>query len=47
MGARMIVLYILGLSMKTLRNAIFVGLTDSIAKKMAVMMRRTIEKRRA
>jgi hypothetical protein len=34
----MIAFYIVGRSMKTLRNALFVDLTDSIIGKMAVMM---------
>jgi hypothetical protein len=33
----MIAFYIVGRSMKTLRNALFVDLTDSIVGKMAVM----------
>jgi hypothetical protein len=33
----MIAFYIMGRSMKTLRNALFVELTDSIVGKMAVM----------
>jgi hypothetical protein len=37
MRVRMIALYIVGRSMKTLRNALFVDLTDSIIGKMAVM----------
>jgi hypothetical protein len=37
MRARMIAFYIVGRSMKTLRNALFVDLTDSIIGKMAVM----------
>jgi hypothetical protein len=39
--ARMIAFYIVGLSMKTLRNALFVDSTDSIVEKMVVMMRTT------
>jgi hypothetical protein len=39
----MIAIYIMGLSMKTLRNALFVDLIDSIIEKMMVMMRTTIE----
>jgi hypothetical protein len=35
--ARMIALYIVGRSMKTLRNTLFVDLTDSIVGKMALM----------
>jgi hypothetical protein len=36
--ARMIAFYIMGRSMKTLRNALFVDSTDSIIEKMIVMM---------
>jgi hypothetical protein len=36
--ARMIVFYIVGRSMKTLRNVLFVDLTDSIVGKMVVIM---------
>jgi GTP-dependent phosphoenolpyruvate carboxykinase len=43
MCARMIAFYIMGPSMKTLRNALFVNSTDSIIKKMVVMMRTTTE----
>jgi hypothetical protein len=39
----MIAFYIVGLSMKTSRNALFVDLTDSIVEKMAVMTRTAIE----
>jgi hypothetical protein len=39
----MIAFYIMGLSMKTLRNALFVDTTDSIVEKMMVMMRTTTE----
>jgi hypothetical protein len=39
MCVRMIVFYIMGLSMKTLRNALFVDSTDSIVEKTAVVMR--------
>jgi hypothetical protein len=35
----MIALYIMGLSTKTLRNALFVDSTDSIVEKTAVIMR--------
>jgi hypothetical protein len=35
----MIAFYIMGLSTKTLRNALFVDSTDSILEKMVVMMR--------
>jgi hypothetical protein len=34
----MIAFYIVGLSTKTLRNALFVNSTDSIVEKMVVMM---------
>jgi hypothetical protein len=39
----MIAFYIMDLSMKTLRNALFVDSTDSIIEKMVVMMRTTTE----
>jgi hypothetical protein len=39
MRARMIAFYIVGLSTKTSRNALFVDSTDSIVEKMEVMMR--------
>jgi hypothetical protein len=39
MHARMIAFYIVGLSMKNLRNALFVDSTDSIIEKMVAMMR--------
>jgi hypothetical protein len=39
MCARMIAFYIMGLSTKTFRNALFVDLTDLIVEKMTVMMR--------
>jgi hypothetical protein len=39
----MIALYIVGPSMKTLRNALFVDSIDSIIEKMAVMMRTATE----
>jgi hypothetical protein len=39
----MIAFYIMGLSMKTSRNALFVDSTDSIIEKIAVMTRTTIE----
>jgi hypothetical protein len=45
MRARMIAFYIMGLSTKTLRNALFVDLTDSIIEKMAVMMRTVTEEK--
>jgi hypothetical protein len=41
----MIAFYIMGLSMKTLRNALFVDLTDSIVEKTTVMMRTAIEEK--
>jgi hypothetical protein len=37
----MIAFYIVGLSMKTLRNALFVDSTDSIIEKTVVMIRTT------
>jgi hypothetical protein len=41
----MIAFYIMGLSTKTLRNALFVNSTDSIVEKMAVMTKTaTVEK---
>jgi hypothetical protein len=40
---RIIVFYIVGMSMKTLRNALFIDLTDSIIEKMTVMTRTVIE----
>jgi hypothetical protein len=45
MCARKIAFYIMGLSTKTLRNALFVDSTDSIREKMAVMMRTEIEEK--
>jgi hypothetical protein len=39
MRVRMIAFYIVGMSIKTLRNALFVDSTDSIVEKMLVMMR--------
>jgi hypothetical protein len=39
----MIAFYIVGMSMKTLRNALFVDSTDSIIEKMAMMMRTATE----
>jgi hypothetical protein len=39
----MIAFYIVGLSMKTSRNALFVDSIDSIVEKMSVMMRTVIE----
>jgi hypothetical protein len=41
--ARMIAFYIMDLSMKTSRNALFADSTDSIIEKMAVMMRTLTE----
>jgi hypothetical protein len=43
--ARMIAFYIMGPSMKTLRNALFVDSTDSIIEKTGVMMRTGIEEK--
>jgi hypothetical protein len=45
MCARMIAFYIVGLSIKTLRNALFVDSTDSIIEKMVVMARITTEEK--
>jgi hypothetical protein len=39
----MIALYIMGPSMKTVRNALFVDSIDSIIEKMTVMMRTATE----
>jgi hypothetical protein len=39
MRARVIAFYIMGLSMKTMRNALFVDSADSIIEKMVVMTR--------
>jgi hypothetical protein len=47
MRARIIAFYIVSLSTKTLRNALFVDSTDSIEEKMTVMMRTATEERRA
>jgi hypothetical protein len=41
----MIAFYIVGLSMKTFRNARFMDSTDSIVEKMAVMMRTVTEEK--
>jgi hypothetical protein len=41
--ARMIALYIMGRSTKTLRNALFVDFMDSIIEKTVVMMRTVTE----
>jgi hypothetical protein len=46
MHVRMIAFYIVGLSMKTLRNDLFVDSTDSIVEKTAVMTR-TVTKENA
>jgi hypothetical protein len=43
MRARMIAFYIVCLSTKTLRNALFVDFIDSIVEKIVVMMRTAIE----
>jgi hypothetical protein len=43
--ARVITLYIVGLSTKTLRNALFVDSTDSIIEKTVMMMRTIIEEK--
>jgi hypothetical protein len=40
---RMIAFYIMGMSMKTLRNALFVDSTNSIIEKMVVMTKATTE----
>jgi hypothetical protein len=45
MRARMIAFYIVGRSMKTLRNALFMDLTNSTIGKMAVMTTITTEER--
>jgi hypothetical protein len=42
MHVRMIAFYIVGLSMKTLRNALFVDSIDSIIEKTAEMRRTAI-----
>jgi hypothetical protein len=42
---RMIAFYIVGLSMKPLRNALFVDSTHSVIEKMVVMARTATEKR--
>jgi hypothetical protein len=42
--ARMIPFYIMGLSMKTSRNSLFVDSTDSIVEKTAVIMRTATER---
>jgi hypothetical protein len=43
MHARMIALYIVGISMKILRNALFVISTDLTVEKMVVMTRTATE----
>jgi hypothetical protein len=43
MRARMIAFYIIDLSTKTSRNALFVNSVDSIVEKTAVMMRTATE----
>jgi hypothetical protein len=43
MHARMIVFYIVWMSMKTLRNALFIDSIDSIIEKMVVMTKTTTE----
>jgi hypothetical protein len=43
MCVRMIAFYIMGMSMMTLRNALFVDLTNSIIEKLAVMTRTATE----
>jgi hypothetical protein len=43
MRVRMIAFYIVGLSMKTSRNALFVNSIDSIVETMAVMMKTATE----
>jgi hypothetical protein len=45
MCARMIALYIVGLSMKTLRNALFVDSSNAIVEMNSVMMRTAIEEK--
>jgi hypothetical protein len=45
MRARMNAFYIVGRSMKTLKNALFMDLTDSIVEKMAVMTTIATEER--
>jgi hypothetical protein len=41
----MIAFYIVGMSLKTLRNALFVDLTNSIMEKTAVMTRTVTEEK--
>jgi hypothetical protein len=43
MHARMIAFFIIWLSMKTLRNVLFVDLTNLIVEKIAMMMRTMTE----
>jgi hypothetical protein len=43
--ARMIAFYIMGLSTKTMRNGLFVDLTDSNVEKTVMMMRTTAEEK--
>jgi hypothetical protein len=43
--ARVIAFYIMGLNMKTLRNVLFVDLTDSIVEKTTVTMRTATEEK--
>jgi hypothetical protein len=43
--AKMIAFYIVGLSMKTLRNALFVDSIDSIVEKTAMMTKTTIKQK--
>jgi hypothetical protein len=45
MCARMIAFYIVGLSIRTLRNTLFVDSADSIIEKMVVMTRITTEEK--
>jgi hypothetical protein len=45
MRARMILFYIVGLSTKTLRNALFMDSTDSIIEKTMAMMRTATEEK--
>jgi hypothetical protein len=45
MRARMIAFYIVGLSMKTLKNALFMDSAESIVEKMTVMTRTATEEK--
>jgi hypothetical protein len=45
MRARMIAFYIVGLSMKTLRNALFMDSAESIVEKTTVMTRTATEEK--